>query len=91
MRRRERRADDESSVHGGSQPSAVGVPPQGTFLFFDVESVGVTPSWFDWALCYVFWSIRPWIPHLLYPMPVADMYLDKLKKNIDMIQGRVSE
>jgi hypothetical protein len=66
------------------------MPPQCTFLVFHGKPVGVTPSWLDWALGYVFWSIRPWIPHLPYPMPAHGLIsrLSSDKTLIDLMQGK---
>lgn len=61
--------DDDSPMDCGSRPVAMGMPPQGSFLFGNYDLISKFGSWLNWALCNVFWAIRPWIPWLLHSMP----------------------
>ena len=61
--------NNQSSIHSGSKPRTVCMPPKCTFLPLHREPIRVTLPWSDRALCDKFRSISPCSPHLPNPMP----------------------
>ena len=55
----------------GSSPFTMGMPPKGSFFGSKRHLVSEIRSWLDWTLCDELWTIWPWIPWLLYSMPVS--------------------
>lgn len=61
--------NDERPMGRGPSPAAVSVPPQGSLFCGELNFVSEGFALLNWALCYVFWTIIPWIPNLSYTMP----------------------
>jgi hypothetical protein len=63
------RINDDSSMNCSSCPTIMCMPPYCSFFSCQMYNLFEHITWFNWALCYVYRSIWPWIPHLSCPMP----------------------
>lgn len=61
--------DDEGSIDCSSKPSAMSMPPQGSFLILNGESVGVARPGLNRALSHVLRPVGPRRPHLANAVP----------------------
>ena len=75
---------DQGSIHSHSQPWTVGMPPEGSILTSDGESIGVTSPWANGALGYKFRSIGPPCEELAHSVPAN--IIESLSRSLAVIK-----